>query len=140
MKNFLKKFKIVNLLFEFYINLIEKVTFWISKIFEKISQIKVIRRIIFNLIPRNKKLLIETIYGNFIMNTNDRIITKKSYVSKVPYSALSVKKTFDILEKEKIVINKGLIKKIATPSAKGKAANPKKNVIFAKTTHKPLKK
>ena len=40
---------------------------------------------------------------------------------------------------EKIVINKGLIKKIATPSAKGKAANPKKNVIFAKTTHKPLR-
>ena len=106
MKNFLKKFKIVNLLFEFYINLIERVTFWISKIFEKTSQIKTIRRIIFNLIPRNKKILIETIYGNFLMNTNDRIITKKSYISKIPYSALSVKKTFDILEKEKIVINK----------------------------------
>ena len=30
---------------------------------------------------------------------------------------------------EKIVISKGLIKNIATPSAKGKAANPKKNVI-----------
>ena len=41
---------------------------------------------------------------------------------------------------EKIVINNGLIKKIATPSANGKAAKPKKNVIFANTTQKPLKR
>ena len=41
---------------------------------------------------------------------------------------------------EKIVINNGLIKKIATPSASGKAAKPRKNVIFANTTQKPLKR
>ncbi len=41
---------------------------------------------------------------------------------------------------ENTVISNGLIKKIATPSASGNAANPKKNVIFAKTTQKPLRK
>ena len=73
---------------------------------------------------------------------NNKEYIQKLYQSDKPLIIYKTEKGFNIYTdfKEKIVINKGLIKKIATPSAKGKAANPKKNVIFAKTTHKPLKR
>ena len=40
---------------------------------------------------------------------------------------------------EKIVINNGLIKKIATPSANGKAAKPKKMLYLQIQRRNPLK-
>ena len=54
--------------------------------------------------PKNKEILLNTEFGNFIINTNSRIIAKKSYQNNVPYSAKSVEKVLKILAKENIVI------------------------------------
>lgn len=101
----LKKFKIVNFFFESFITLSESIFKPLSKILDFFSNIRLIRRLIFNLIPRNKNILINTQYGNYIFNTNSRIIAKKTFYKKIPYSASSVKNVLDILKKEDIKIN-----------------------------------
>ena len=101
---FLKKLKIINFLYEKFILFSEYIFKPISKVFEFFSNIKLIRRLIFNLIPRNKNILINTKYGDYILNTNSRIIAKKTFNNKEPYSANSVKNALDILRKEDIKI------------------------------------
>ncbi len=105
MMKFLKKFKIINFFFENFIAFSESIFKPISKLFELFSNIKLIRRIIFNLMPRNKNFLITTQYGEYILNTNSRIIAKKTYYNKKPYSTNSVENILDILKKEDIKID-----------------------------------
>ena len=102
MKIFIKKFKIFNFIFEVFISLSENIFSKISIISKLILNIKIIRRLAFNLQPRNKHILLSTKYGMYVINTNSRIIGKKSYVNNFPYSANSVVKVLDILTKENI--------------------------------------
>ena len=105
MKKFLKKFKIVNSFYEIYIGISEFLFKILSKVVSFFSNSKIVRRLVFNLLPINKDFYLDTIYGNFILNTNSRIISKKSYYSKTPYSSKSLIKVFKILEKENIDID-----------------------------------
>ena len=104
-EKFLKKFKIVNFFYEIYIGISEYFFNILSKVVSFFSNSKIVRRLVFNLLPRNKDFYLDTTYGNFILNTNSRIISKKSYYSKTPYFSKSLIKVFKILEKENIDID-----------------------------------
>ena len=103
-KRIIKKFKFVNLAFEYFILFSNYFFLPFSKLLATFSKSKLLRRIIFNMYPRNKELLLNTDYGKFIINTNSRIIAKKSYLNNIPYSAMTVQKVLKILEKENITI------------------------------------
>jgi len=103
-KILLKKLRVVNFLFELFISFSEYVFLKISKIIELLSKPKILRRLIFNLQPRNKYLFLSTKYGQYIFSTNSRIISKKSYHNKIPYSATNVEKILEILKGENINI------------------------------------
>lgn len=105
MKNFLKKFKFVNFLYESYIKFTEFLFKALSKATYFLSNFKIIRRLVFNLLPRDKDFYLDTIYGKFVLNTNSRIISKKSYHTQKPYSSESLIKIFTILEEENIQID-----------------------------------
>jgi FkbM family methyltransferase len=102
MKTFIKKFKIFNFIFEVFISVSENIFLKISTISKLLLNLKIIRRLAFNLQPRNKYILLSTNYGMYVINTNSRVIGKKSYINNIPYSANSVKKVFDTLTKENI--------------------------------------
>ena len=102
MKIFIKKFKIVNFLYEFFLSQSEKFFLIISKIGKKLLSLKFFRRLAFNLQSRDKHILLDTNYGMYIVNTNSRIIGKKSYYNNIPYSTKSVEKVLKILNKENI--------------------------------------
>ena len=82
MKKFLKKFKIVNFFYEIYIGISEYFFNILSKVVSFFSNSKIVRRLVFNLLPRNKDFYLDTTYGNFILNTNSRIISKKVTILK----------------------------------------------------------
>ena len=105
MKNFLKKFKFVNFLYESYIKFTEFLFKALSKATYFLSNFKIIRRLVFNLLPRDKDFYLDTTYGKFVLNTNSRIISKKSYHTQKPYSSESLIKIFTILEEENIKID-----------------------------------
>lgn len=104
MKRVLKKSKLVNKLFELFISISELIFKILSGGIEYLSDIKLLRRLFFNLLPRNKDILLSTKYGHYILNTNSRLIAKKTYRNKIPYSALSVVKVLEILEAENVNI------------------------------------
>jgi FkbM family methyltransferase len=101
-KIFLKKFKIVNFFYEFFLSLSENFFLIISKVGKKLLTLKIFRRLAFNLQSRNKHILLDTNYGMYIVNTSSRIIGKKSYYNNIPYSTKSVEKVLKILNKENI--------------------------------------
>ena len=104
MKRILKKSKLVNKLFELFVNASELIFKILSGGIEYLSDIKLLRRLFFNLLPRNKDILLTTKYGDYVINTSSRLIAKKTYKNKIPYSALSVVKILEILNNENVNI------------------------------------
>jgi len=140
LKRILKKLKISNILFDFFISFSEKFFLINSKILEKIFKYKIFKRIVFNLQPTNKLICINTSFGKFLINTENKIISKKSFVNNMPYSANTVKKVLEILDKESIFIEifVDVGANIGTTSISASFLNPNLNFVCIEGSKKNI--
>lgn len=101
----LKKIRLVQVIYSYLVKFTDLIYVPFQLVFKTMSNIKIFRAIFFKCLPLDKELIVSTNFGNFLINTNDRIIAKKIFINKEPYECRKVIEVLNILKEKNLKIS-----------------------------------
>tara|TARA_Y100001958_G_C21223417_1_gene548762 strand:- start:1221 stop:2228 length:1008 start_codon:yes stop_codon:yes gene_type:complete len=101
----LKKKRSVQLIFSYFLKYIDVIFIPFQIILKQVSSFKIFRIIMFRLLPLDKEILVSTTYGKYLINTNDRIISKKIFINQEPYESKKVLEVLRLLKENNLAIS-----------------------------------